>query len=520
VRGLRGLSIILGVSLGLCGCAAGPDYSPFSIAVPISFVVSKAEKPAGRWAEADLAQWWRAFHDIELNSLVARAVVANPDVEIALDRLQQARTRVLEATAAALPSGDISGTKSWGTGSDVTRSRVSPEVHAAANTSGYTQLQEAGGLGGAWDLDFFGKHRREIEASFDDAEAAADDREGVLITVVSDVARAYLDLRGFQARLAVARQAIDAAQRNLDLVQNRAKQGITNDLDVTLAQRELASLQATVPTIQSDVSTAEDLIAVLLGRYPEDIVAELSRPRPIPAFPPRIAVGTPSELLRRRPDIQEAERNVAAATARIGVATADLYPDISVSGALGGQGGPRSTSGTPLTFIWAAGPTLYWPLLDFGTLDAKVDIADLHTKELIALYKKTVLQAVGQVDQSVVSFRAQQQRLNDLNRAIAAAKQAVSLSSTRYENGLTDFLNVLDAERQLYDLQGEYVQTQRAAAEQLVGLYKALGGGWQAYQTVPPIRQPEPALAASFERASAPRNVHDYLRTEQPPTPK
>ncbi len=512
---LRGLAVFC-VGIGLCGCAAGPDYSPLAISVPLSFVAAKAEKPNSRWADADLAQWWRAFHDPELNALVSCAVAANLDIEIALDRLQEARTRIVETEAAALPAGEASAGTAAGAGSDLTRSRVSPELHSAANTSGFKQISEAGGFSAAWDLDFFGKRRREIEASQYDAEAAADDRESVLVAVAADVARAYLDLRSFQARLAVSRQAIEAAKRNLDLVQNRARQGITNDLDVTLAQRELATLEASVPAIEANIATAEYVIAALLGRYPQDVVAELSRPRPIPTFPARIAVGTPLELLRRRPDIQEAEREVAAATARIGVATADLYPDMSVSGALGGQGGPLARTGSPTTFIWAAGPSLYWPLLDFGTLDAKVDIADLRTKEMVAVYKRTVLQAVSQVGQAIASFRAQQQRLRELDRAIAAAKQAVSLSGTRYGNGLTDFLNVLDAERQLYELQGEYAEAQQAAAEQLVGLYKALGGGWQAYQAVPPIREPEPAIAAEVKRALAPRDVRDYLKTEQP----
>ena len=447
-----------------------------------------------------------------------RAAAANLDIEIALDRLQEARTRVLETIGAALPSGEASASKGVGTGSDVTRSRVSPELTSAVNTSGFDKVTEVGGFAAGWDLDIFGKHRREIEASQYDAEAAADDREGVLVAVVSDVARAYLDLRAFQGRLAVARQSIDAARKNLDVVQNRAKQGITNDLDVTLAQRELATFEAAVPPIQADIDAAEYIIAVLLGRYPREVVDELSRARPIPAFPARIAVGTPLDLLRRRPDIQEAERNVAAATARIGVATASLYPDLSISGALGGEGGPLTKGGTPLTFIGAVGPSLYWPLLDFGTLDAEVDIADLRTKEQLVLYKKTVLQAVEQVDEAVVSFRAQQERLRDLDRAIVAAKQAVALSSERYDRGLTDFLNVLDAERQLYELQAEYVAAQQAAAEQLVRLYKALGGGWETYQAVPPIRQPDPAVAAEITRALAPKDIHDYLRTEQPGT--
>jgi NodT family efflux transporter outer membrane factor (OMF) lipoprotein len=483
-------------------------------------VSSKAEKSSSRWTNADLAQWWRSFHDAELTSLIERAAVSNLDIAVALDRLQEARTRVIERVGAALPVGEASASKSFGTGSDVTRSRVSPELTSAVNTSGFDKVTEAGGFAAAWDLDIFGKHRRDIEASQYDAEAAADDREGVLVTVAADVARAYLDLRAFQARLAVARQTIEAARKNLDVVQNRAKQGITNDLDVTLAQRELATFEAAVPPIQADISAAEYVIAVLLGKYPQEVVGELSRSRPIPAFPKRIAVGTPFDLMKRRPDIQEAERNVAAATARIGVATASLYPDISASGALGGEGGSLTKGGAPLTFIGAVGPSLYWPVLDFGTLDAEVDIADLKTKEQLVFYKRTVLQAVEQVDESVVAFRSQQERLRDLERAITAAKQAVDLSSERYDRGLTDFLNVLDAERQLYELQAEYVTAQQTAAEQLVRLYKALGGGWEAHQTIPPIRQPEPAIAAEVTRALAPKDIHDYLKTEQPPNTK
>ncbi len=505
----------------LCGCAAGPDYTPFSFRTPASFVASGAEnsvKPA-RWAGADLSQWWRSFRDPELNSLVERAVAANLDLEIALDRLQEARTRVLEWVGASLPSGDISASKSVGTGSDDTRSRVDPVLHAAADTAGYQRITQVAGFAAGWDLDIFGKYRREIEATLNDADAAADDREGVLITVAADVARAYLDLRAFQARLVVARESVDEAERNLNLVQTRAQEGITNDLDVALAQRQLSTFEAAIPPLEGNIDAAKYVIAVLLGRYPEDMTAELSRARPIPAFPARVAVGTPLALLQRRPDVQEAERQVAAATARIGVATADLYPDLSVSGAFGAQGGTVAKGGAPLTYIAAAGPSLMWPELDFGTLDAQVDIADLQTKEQLARYKRTVLQAVEQVDEAVASFRAQEGGLRDLDRAIVAAKQAVTIATERYERGLTDFLNVLDAQRQLFALQAQYVEAQQDAAEQLVRLYKALGGGWQPYQAVPPIRRPEPAIAAAVNRALAPKNIQEYLKTQQPADP-
>jgi NodT family efflux transporter outer membrane factor (OMF) lipoprotein len=520
VKGLVRAGLLV-LTACLCGCAAGPDYTPFSLHPPLSFASSGSEgstKPA-RWADADLAHWWRSFCDPELSSLVERAVEANLDIEIALDRLQQARTRVLETVGASLPSGDLSASKSVGTGSDNTRSRIDPALHAAADTSGYERINQVAGFAAGWDLDIFGKYRREIEATLYDAEAAADDREAVLITVVADVARAYLDLRAFQARLAVARQSVAAARRNLDLVRTRAQEGITNDLDVALAQRQLSTFEAAIPPLQGDSDAAKYVIAVLLSRYPEDMTGELAPARPVPTFPARIDVGTPLEVLRRRPDVQQAERLLAAATARIGVATAELYPDLSVSGALGAQGGAVIQGDKPLTYIAAAGPALMWPVLDFGTLDARVDIADLQAKEQLARYKRTALQAVEQVDEAAASYRAQEGELRELDRAIAAAKQSVTLATERYERGLTDFLNVLDAQRQLYALQAQYVETQQNAAEQLVRLYKALGGGWETYQAVPPIRRPQPAIAAAVNRALAPKSIHEYLKNQHPADP-
>jgi NodT family efflux transporter outer membrane factor (OMF) lipoprotein len=501
VRGRFGLALV-GLASALAGCSAGPDYEPVSFPVPSVFLSPKPKAPAAtRWSTADLAQWWRSFRDPELNSLVARAIEANPDIDAALNRLEAARSEVLATVGAAGPVAEGTGSVATGTGSDVTKSRVSNTLTSAVDTTGFEHVTRVGGLDAAWDLDIFGKHRREIEASQYDAEAAANDREGVLVSVVADVARAYLDLRALQAQLAVARQTIVAARRNLELVQTRASQGITNDLDVTLAQRELATFEANVPPLQAEIDAREYAIAALIGKYPQDVVAELSPSRPIPSFPARIAVGTPLDLLARRPDILEAERRLAAATARIGVATADLYPRLAITGAAGAEGGPIAPKGAPITLIDALGPALYWPLLDFGTLDAEVEVADFRSKEDLAIYKTTVLRAVEQVDEAVSSFRAQQDRLRELDRAVTAGRQAVALSTERYDRGLTDFLNVLDAERQEYDLQGQYVATQQAAAEQLVGLYKALGGGWETYQTVPPVRPPVPALAAEVARA-------------------
>jgi outer membrane protein TolC len=212
--------------------------------------------------------------------------------------------------------------------------------------------------------------------------------------------------------------------------------------------------------------------------------------------------------LRRRPDIHAAERQLAAATARIGVATADLFPRVIVSGALGGQGGPRSSSAIPITFIGAAGPAVYWPLLDFGTLDAIADIAELRAHESLVSYKQAILTAVQQVDDSVASYGAEQDRLKNLDRATAAARQATKLATDRYNRGLTDYLNVLDAERQEFELEEEYVVSQQNAAKQLIALYKALGGGWELHEFVPPVKQPQPAIIAAARRLLGPAENH------------
>jgi len=230
------------------------------------------------------------------------------------------------------------------------------------------------------------------------------------------------------------------------------------------------------------------------------MVAELSTPELIPTMPAATSPGLPLDLLKRRPDIQEAERQLAAATARVGVATADLFPQVTLSGSIGSQGQGWGTTPSVNEHIWSFGPGAQWPLLDFGALDAQVDIADLAARASLANYRKTILNAVQQVDTSLDAYDAQQRRLDKLSTAMLAAQRAVDLATARYDRGLTDFLNVVDAERQFYDLQEQYSEAQVAQGEQFVQLYKSLGGGWQNYQAVPAIRRPQPAIIAAFRR--------------------
>jgi NodT family efflux transporter outer membrane factor (OMF) lipoprotein len=433
--------------------------------------------------------------------LVERAIANNPDIAIALGRLQQARARQFVVTGAALPKGELSAGAGFGTGSDNTRGRVSEALHSASNTAGFDHVFEAGGFDSAWELDVFGKLRREIEASHLDALAAAKARDAVLVSVIADVARAYVELRGYQAQLAAVRRNMETAQRSLKVAQTRFNEGLTNELDVTLAQRQVATFESTVGPLTSQIQSSRYVIAGLLGQFPETLAKELGAAAPAPRFPTKVPIDLPVSLLQRRADIQQAEFEIGAATARVGSATADLFPRLAVTSSLGGQGGARAATGTPITFIGGVGPALYWPVLDFGTLDARVEVADYQAREALLRYKARVLSAVQEVDQAIAEYNGEQSRLASLSRARNASLDAVKLSSERYERGLTDFLNVLDAERQQFELEAQYVISRRRAGVQLVALYKALGGGWENYQAVPPIRMPEPAIAAAVRES-------------------
>jgi NodT family efflux transporter outer membrane factor (OMF) lipoprotein len=494
----------------LAGCAVGPNYHTPALEVPAQFAASPGAGAAAASgatpnspANVQLSSWWHALQDPELDSLIERAISGNPDLRIALERLQAARVQEAAIIGTVLPVAAASAGGAHGTGSDLTRGRASQTLVSADNTSGVKHINEIGGFDAAWELDVFGKYRREIEASRYDTQAALAARNGVLIAVIADVARSYVDLRGLQVRAAVLDAVIDALRESLRIVKIRYERGITNELDVTLATRELAALESQAAPLAAQIHAAQYTIATLLGLYPEEMVHELSATAMVPAVPGVMDAGLPLDLLRRRPDVQEAERTLAAATARIGVATAELFPSIAISGAVGFQ--KQSQGGLPSIgeHIWSAGPTAAWPLLDFGALDAQVEVADLHTRAQLVTYKETIQAAVRDVDTSLDQYVAEQQSLDKLETALVASQRAVTLASQRYERGLTDYLNVVDAERQEYDIEEQYTGAQVSVAEQFIALYRSLGGGWENYQQLPPIRRPQPAVIAMFARLFA-----------------
>jgi NodT family efflux transporter outer membrane factor (OMF) lipoprotein len=499
------LPIILGSVLALSACAAGPSYRMPKPDVPAHFTAQlnppNASAPnAASVAPVELSTWWRSLNDAELNSLVDRAVKSNLDVEIALDRLQQARSYEAVVVGYALPEVDASGAAGRGTGSDLTKGRAAQALRSADDGAGLKQINTIVGFDAVWEIDLFGKFRREFQAVRAETDAARAARYEVLTSVIGNVVRAYVDLRGSQIRAGILHQASDVLRVSLRIVNIRYERGITNELDVALATRELATLEGQIAPVEAEVKAAQYTLAVLVGEYPEKMVAELSKPDLIPTMPAAAAPGIPLELLKRRPDIQQAERELAAATARIGVATANLFPDVTVSASIGSQSQGWGTLPNVSKHIWSFGPGAIWPLLDFGALDAQVEVADFAAKASLANYRRTILNAVQQVDSSFDAYEAQEYRMAKLTDAVTAGQRAVDLATARYNRGLTDFLNIVDAQRQFYDLQEQYAEAQVSQGEQFVQLYKSLGGGWQEYQAVPKIRRPQPAIVAAFRR--------------------
>ena len=485
----------------LAGCSLGPEYFTPEAAVPATFTVP----PAGNGSQsgggsAELWQWWKTLHDPKLNSLIDLAIQNNLDLKIALDRLQQARLQLVVIGAQAVPevNGGVGG--GVGTGTDETKGRVAQAVRDGDNNTGLRKISGVGGLDSEWEIDIFGRIASRLEAQVFTVESLKEARDWVYVVMAADVARLYFDLRARQARLQILYHSIETSRQVLDLAQTRLDRGLTNELDVLLAKRQIETLQADVEPLKAQIAANAYAIAVLVGDYPTNVDRGLLRTAAVPRLPARVPVGTPIDLLRRRPDIREAERALAAAVTDIGARTADLFPSLAITAGAGGQAGPRSGSTIPITWIGSIGPAVTAPILDFGALDAKIEIADYRAHELATVYKGSILTAIQQVDEANAAYQGFRQSLRSLDLALDAARQATKVATERYDRGLTDFLNVLDAERQQFALEQQRAEVVRLAGDSFVALYKALGGGWPPNEIIPPVRHPDPAVVAAVKR--------------------
>lgn len=471
---------ILAAAALLAGCSAvGPDYESPRVTVPAAFGELEGPAAAGEGTSvatggaARLADWWTELLDPVLDGLVERAVRDNPDLRAARARVREARARRGLAAADAFPSVDAGGA--------FERSRTSDTL---AEMPGGTDNLFQAGFDASWEIDVFGGVRREIEAADAEMEAAVEDRRDVLVSLLAEVARNYVELRGAQRRASIARASLDAQSQTLDLTRTRFAAGLASDLDVARAEALVQTTASRIPGLEGEARLSIHLLGVLLGAEPNAFAADLAKEGPIPAAPPRVPVGLPSHLLRRRPDVRRAERRLAAATARIGVATADLYPRFSLAGSFGLESGDSGDLVDSDSRAWSLGPAVRWRILDFGRIRNDIAVQGAREEQAAAAFESAVLGSLREVEDALVSFAREQDRRAALASAVESNRRAVGLADALYRQGSTDFLSVLQAERDLFESEDALAESERDVATGLVALYKALGGGWETAEAI------------------------------------
>jgi multidrug efflux system outer membrane protein len=417
-----------------------------------------------------------------LSSLIARSREANLDLRQAVLRITEARTARDISAAGFWPTLSANSSynrqrlsESTPTGSLFTRfdTLKIPGISGVSVPNPYSQYQL--GFSASWEIDLFGRVRRSVEAANADLQASIEDRRAVLVSLDSDVARAYIDLRGVQLRKTVTEQSLATQRELLDLTRQRQTVGLTTDLDVENAAAEVNTTQAQLPLLDLQITQDTNQLSKLMGREPEALRSELNEARAVPPVPPSIPIGLPADLARRRPDIREAEQNLHAATARIGVAVADLFPRLTLSA----QGGFQSQTASNL-LNWASrfgnvGPALEVPIFDRGRW-ASVRLQDVKAQEAAIAYQRTVLAALHEVENALAAYRADQDRRAELTAAVAHSRDALMLARQRYESGVANFIVVLDAERTVQQNELALAESVTSVSSDLVGLYRALGG--------------------------------------------
>jgi NodT family efflux transporter outer membrane factor (OMF) lipoprotein len=460
------------------GCAVGPNYQSPPVTAGADWNEARQEGVGA--GAADLARWWTVFDDPLLNSLTERAVQSNFDLRIAEARIREARGALGVAGADLWPNVDVSGSYSRNRSSE--NAVGSPAQGAVVAPATGRRLESdlfRTGFDSGWEVDIFGGVRRRIEAAQANVEASIENRRDVLVTLLGDVAKNYIDLRGFQRRLEVAQANLKAQQVTLDLTRVRFDAGLASDLEVAQAEGQVNATAAQVPNLQSAIKEAAYRLDLLLGAQMGTVWGELAKETPIPALPPQAKVGLPIDLLRRRPDIRRAERQLAAATAEVAAARADLYPKFSLAGSIGLQSVNASDWFTGPSRFWSIGPTISWPVFDAGRIRATIEIRNAQQEQALNFYEKSVLTAFADVESALVNYGNEQIRYRSLLQAVAANRRALELANELYVRGLNDFLNVLDAQRALYVTETELALSEATMASNLVALYKALGGGWE-----------------------------------------
>lgn len=450
----------------LSACAVGPDYH-----APETKSAEKFDGVEPTYSTQEgVASFWDNFADTTLDRLVSEATKSNYDVRIALSRVAEARALRRDAAFDLAPSINAGG--------GYTKTKFAQD-QAIAGTPRHNELYDAG-FDAFWELDFFGRVRRGVEASSAELGAVEAAERDALVIVTAEVTRTYFELRGFQQQLDVARRNVVNQQSTLDLAKARLEAGSGTEFDTARAQAQLSATLGTIAPLEAAVARSIHRLSVLVGREPGALRAELAPAQNLPALPGIVPVGDPAGLLRRRPDIRVAERQLAGATARIGVAVADLFPRVTFTGSTGYVSATSDGLGERGSEAYTMAPGISWAIFDLGHVQARIAASKAAREGALLQYEKTVLNALEETENSLVTHARARDRLVHDEAAFKASSTAADLARVRYENGASDFLQVLDAERTLLQSEDRLARSRTEAATSLIAVYKALGGGWQA----------------------------------------
>lgn len=463
--------LLLALACALSACAVGPDYETPALSLPPQWGDAPARTP---YQAPELAQWWRRLNDRTLTALVDEAVADNLDVATAKARVREARASYRQALGTLLPSltGNATATRgddgsNVGGGGDVTVSGP------------YTQYQA--GFDASWELDLFGANRRGAEAALYAQQAAQDELRATLLTLIGDIASNYVSARGYQARIALARRTAATQRETAALTRRKFDAGGASAVDVSNAEGLAAGTEADIPSLETSYAQAVHRLSVLTGRPPTALSSRMASTAPIPAPPGRQPLGVPADILTARPDVRQAERQLAQSTALIGQAEAARYPSVSLTGSIDTTGTKLGDLAKGSTISWSFGPSLTVPIFNGGQLQAAVEVTQAQRDQSFIAFRSAVLTALEDVENAAVALRQERARAEKLSRSAASYGEAARLSRALYESGSTSFLDVLDAERSLYSAQDSLLQSKVAIATDYVALNKALGGGWDGF---------------------------------------
>ncbi len=465
----------LALLLPLVGCMLGPQFHKPQAALPAQWTLPDDADVGGRvraGAQAD-AVWWRSLGDAELDTLVQRALQANLDLRLAQNRLEQSRLARGVVAADRKPSAALNASASRARNSEVGLS--DPSGNSGRADYGLWQ----GGVALSWELDLWGRVRRQVEVADAQLAMSEEDWHGTQLTVMAETARAYLQLRGVQQLRAITEDNLRSTRDALALTQMRLREGVATDLDLASAAAQVAAIEAGLPALEQRQSALVNALGLLLAQPPQALAAELARPVSLSALPASVPLGLPSELAERRPDIRRAEAALHAATAGIGIAKASFYPRISLSGDAGYQAQQLADFGGWDSHRFAVGPVLSLPLFQGGRLKANLALSRVREQQAALQFQKIVLAAWAEVDDALGSYRAEQRRRDHLHEAVAQNRLALARARQQYQAGSVDMLDVLALQRGLLGNEAALADSSTASALALVGVYRALGGGWR-----------------------------------------